>query len=142
VLRHATVLIDEGEDQDHFRALGEALTNATTAGDLLRSSKTGTRGTLDAAFLAAVNAAKLFDGVEPNGPPKSIRLTVTYDNDDDHFVVETRLGPVRVRSIVFDGDLRQTENLIPLSITAEYRHQVLEYGQRYTLRHVHYCSSR
>lgn len=24
VLRHATVLIDEGEDQDHFRALGEA----------------------------------------------------------------------------------------------------------------------
>lgn len=36
--------------------------------------------------------------------------------------METRLGPVRVRSIVFDGDLRQTEKLIPLSITAEYRH--------------------
>jgi hypothetical protein len=65
--------------------------------------------------------------VIPNGPGKNVELTVRYPNDDDHFVVSKRVGPVRVHSIIYGGELYIKETLLPLSVTAEYRH--LETGQ-------------
>ena len=96
VLRHATVLIDEGEDQDHFRALGEALTNASTAGDLLRSSKTGTRGTLVLGSKGEliVEPAFAYDGQHlkakivgeaPIDEPSTLRDPGCFVRQADHF---------------------------------------------------------
>jgi len=65
--------------------------------------------------------------VIPNGPGKNVELTVRYPNEDDHFVVETRVGPVRVHSVIYGGELYIKQTLVPLSVTAEYRH--LETGQ-------------
>jgi hypothetical protein len=63
----------------------------------------------------------LFDDLVANGPEKRIRLHVNYP-DDDHFVVEMTEGPVRLRAVVFDGELRLKETLVPLMVTAEYLH--------------------
>lgn len=127
-LQHATILVHEGESPERITALAEAYANARTSVEILKSSVAGVSVSVDGAFVAAVNAAgTLFDDVVPNGPPKPVKLTAVYDNDEDHFIVETRLGPVRVRSIIFDGELHLKENLVPLSVTAEYRH--IEDGQ-------------
>jgi len=83
---------------------------------------------VSSAFVRAVNAVgTLFDDVVPNGPRKRVELNIEYTNDEDHFFVETSLGPVRVRRMVFFGELYIIETLVPLSVSAEYRH--LETGR-------------
>ena len=63
----------------------------------------------------------LFDELTENGPEKRVRLHANY-TDEDHFVIETSEGPIRLRAIVFEGELRLKETLVPLMVTAEYQH--------------------
>ena len=74
------------------------------------------------AFSGAVSdVGTLFDDLLPNGPEKKVQLHVTCANDEDHFVVETSAGEIRVQEIVFYGELRIRETLVPLSFTAHPR---------------------
>jgi hypothetical protein len=73
-------------------------------------------------LVPSATAKTLFDDLLPNGPEKKVQLHVTYANDEDHFVIETSAGEIRVQAIVFYGELRIRETLVPLSVTAEYRH--------------------
>jgi hypothetical protein len=92
---------------------------------LLKSSKSGAFTSAASAFAAAVQqAGTLFDDLEPNGASKKIKLHVDYPNNDDHFVIETALGPVRIESIIFFGELNIRERQVPITATAEYRHAV------------------
>jgi hypothetical protein len=102
-------------------ALENALMHTPTDA-VLKSLNRGTTVPFADAFLTEVDrVGTLFDDIAPNGPGKTVRLHITYVNDEDHFVVETRMGLIRVRSIVFDGELRVKQSLVPLSVTAEYR---------------------
>lgn len=86
------------------------------------SSKTGEVGSAVAAFSAAVNqVGDLFDDLVPNETGKKIRLRTRYANDEDHFIVETKLGPIRIEEIVYFGELSVRETLVPLASTSEYR---------------------
>ena len=121
-LDHASILINEGEAEDRRGMLAELISSLPGDAVFLRSSKSGKLVSATAAFLGVVSeVGTLFDGLEPNGLGKKIRLRVQYTNEADHFVVDTSLGPVRVEAIVFFGELSVHERLVPLTITAEYR---------------------
>jgi hypothetical protein len=64
----------------------------------------------------------LFDDVVADGTPKPVSILARYDNDQDHFVIETSAGDVRIRQIAFQGELSVVENPIPLTMKAEYVH--------------------
>ena len=49
------------------------------------------------------------------------RLHVNYESDTDYFVVDTDLGEIRVKSIIFYGELSIEQRSIPLTVTSEYR---------------------
>lgn len=120
-LLNASLLIDESEPQEKRQALADLLSKASAKDAFLKSSKSGERTTPAHAFSGAAGGVDgLFDDLAPNGPEKTVRLHANY-TDDDHFVVETAKGPVRLSAIVFDGELRIIETLIPLMVTAEYR---------------------
>ena len=122
-LRHATLLVGEEESEKRKRALLEIISSASGDATFLKSSKTSESISPASAFLAAVGGVRtLFDDLVPNGPEKNVHLHVTYANDEDHFVVETPIGAIRVQAIVFEGELRITKTLVPLTVTAEYRH--------------------
>lgn len=122
-LQEATFLVGEEESEERKVALLEVISNVPPKGVFLRSSKTGEYIAPDGAFSAAVDVAgTLFDDLIPNGAGKKVRLHVTFESDDDHFVIETSVGAVRLRAIIFEGELRIRETLVPLSVTAEYRH--------------------
>ena len=128
VLQNATVIIDESESDERKQVLCDSMAGVPISAAFLKRSKDGQTGTLADAFGAAVRSeGMLFDDVVPNGPSKEIELTVRYENDEDHFVVETRIGPIRVKSIVFEGELCVKETLLPLWMTTEY--QNLETGK-------------
>jgi len=121
-LLQASFLVDESEPEEWRQALLAVL---STAGDtaFLKSSKSGETVPTRNAFSGAIEQmAALFDDLQPNGPEKTIQLRVEYANDDDHFVVETAAGAIRVHAIIFRGELRLKEIPVPLSATSEYRH--------------------
>ena len=122
-LQQAIFLVGEKESEVRKRAFLKVISNVPPDGAFLKSSKTGKSIAPASAFSAAVGEVKmLFDDLVPNHPGKKVRLHVTYTNDEDHFVVETSVGAIRVQAIIFEGELRIEETLVPLSVTAEYRH--------------------
>lgn len=121
-LDHASILINEGEGEERRAALSQLISSLPGDAKFLRSSKSGELVSAAEAFSGVVSEmGQLFEGLEPNGPGKKIRLRVQYTNETDHFVVDTSIGPVRVEAIDFLGELSIRERLIPLTVTAEYR---------------------
>jgi hypothetical protein len=115
--------VHERESDERKRALLEIISGAPADAALLKSSKTGEFVAPANAFSQAVGEiGTSFDNLVPNGPEKKVRLYVEYTNDEDYFVVQTSVGPIRVSAILFEGKLHIKEVLVPLSVTAEYRH--------------------
>lgn len=125
-VRHTTllgihVLVREDVSEEEKAALMAVLQVSNGATAFLRSSSSGELVTPDFAFSGAVNSnPALFADLTPNGDPKRIQLHATY-TDDDHFIVQTGTGDIHLPGIVFTGDLRLKEEIIPLVYTAEYR---------------------
>lgn len=71
-------------------------------------------------FSGIVESHNLFDGLEPNGPSKSVNLNVQYTNPLDRFIIDTELGPAAVESIRFQGELFIKEKRVPLESVFEY----------------------
>lgn len=112
--------ISPGESEERQSALAEVLRGDATQVRLIKSN-TGERVELRHAFLGLVEQnPQLFDGLEPNGASRSVTLQAAYTNDDDHFVLDSTAGPIRLREIVFQGELSIVQKEIPLSVTAEY----------------------
>lgn len=121
-LHQATILIDPDESPERREELSRVISEHSDDVPLLRSTSTGEKAPVKNAFLGAVNQeGNLFDDIEPNGEGKKIRLQVNYENETDHFVVETDLGDIRVKSILFYGELSIEHRSVPLTITSEYR---------------------
>lgn len=126
-LESAKILVNEGTPEELRAALQRVVVSADGSAKILRSIRTGDSHTVANAFLGVVEHQQLFSGVEPNAPGKKVTLHVQYSSDDDHFVVETELGEVRVEVIVFHGELTAVETLVPVHATNKYRN--LETGE-------------
>lgn len=121
-LLHASFLLDESEPKERQLAVVNLLSSIDGNAPILKSSKTGEATNAALAFATAAGGIEgLFDDLEENGPEKRIRLHATY-TDEDHFLIETSEGPIQLRAIIFEGELRLNETLAPLMVTAEYRH--------------------
>lgn len=126
-LESAKILVNENTPEDLRAALHNIVVNTDGKAEILRSTKTGASHTVANVFLGAVERQNLFDGVELGAQGRKVTLHVNYVNDDDHFVVGTDLGDVRVEVIVFQGELTATEALVPIDATTKYRN--LETGE-------------
>lgn len=120
-LKHAKVLIDESEGENKRHALEEFMREVDGGVAFLKSSSSGELVTPAIAFSSAASGTKgIFDELVENGPEIDIKIHATY-TDEDHFVIDTAEGSVKVRTIIFVGGIRLTKELIPLFSTSEYR---------------------
>ncbi|EKE18807.1 MAG: hypothetical protein ACD_9C00228G0004 [uncultured bacterium] len=107
---------------EELSALEKRLATADTKTPILVSSKTGELVLSENAFLGAVNSlGNLFESVEVNGPSRKITIRVQYDNPEDHFVVATELGLLRIMEIGFKGELSVNETSVPMLGGASYK---------------------
>lgn len=121
-LDHASILIAPNEDEQKREELAKVMSSVNGDAPILKSLRTGEYSSPTMAFLGAVSKiGHLFDDIQPNMPGKKIRLHVNYSNENDRFVVETKLGAIHVQAIIFIGELSVCHGLVPLTITAEYR---------------------
>jgi len=120
-LEHASLIPHDSDPEVLRQALATFLSQVSPAEAFLRSSTSGECATAAAAFLAAASGVEgISDGLASNGASKRIQLHAQY-SDDDHFCVDTGVGSVRLSAIVFEGEVRLVESLIPLVATSEYR---------------------
>ncbi|MDH4187750.1 MAG: restriction endonuclease [Nitrospira sp.] len=102
-------------------ALASMLPGINGSVPLLRALSNGEVVTPAQAFSGVTSAnQELFDGLEPNGEPKIVRLLNRYP-DDDHFVIQTAQGDVPIKTIEFTGELSIKEFKLPIGYTGEYR---------------------
>lgn len=125
-IRHTTLLsmnflIDEGTADELRNALSQMLPTITGTSQVLRSSASGELVSPAFAFSGVATAhPDLFEGLEPNGEVKRVRLLNQYPNDD-YFIIDTPLGPLIIRQIEFTGELRINETKLPIIYTGQYR---------------------
>lgn len=120
-LHGITALLNETTPAELRSALEEVMVSSNGASPILRSSTTGEVVTPDYAFSRAATAnPEFFLDLVPNGESKRVQLHADY-TDGDHFVIDTPLGPVTLPAIVYLGELRLKETMVPLTYTAEYR---------------------
>lgn len=102
-------------------AFWEAMAGLGGDTPILKATSTGQLVTPAQAFSGVASAyPELFEDLEPNGDPKTVRLVNRYP-DNDHFTVQTAMGPVDIKEVAFSGELRLQEFRLPIVYTGEYR---------------------
>jgi hypothetical protein len=120
-LQASCMTISPSERLELIKALEDKIKSVDGNTKFLKSTETGEYVTVNEAFHAAVLAVEgLLDGLRLNEPPRHIKLRTLYPQDDSHYVVETDLGEVRIREILFDGELFAEQSLIPIGSIQEY----------------------
>jgi hypothetical protein len=114
-LDHAQINLAAGASPDQIQAATSLLESLDGDARFLRGIKDNKASTATEAFIGIVNLnPNLWDRVEPNGKSKRIRIFGKYTNDSDHFVIDTSIGPTRVDSIEFHGQLMLEQSEIPV----------------------------
>lgn len=120
-LRNAVFIPLDGEPQQLVKALETMLPTMDGAGEILRGSTTGELVSAASAFSGAASHAEgFYDDVEPNGPAKEVRLLAKYP-PEDHFLIDTPAGAIRLEAILFEGDIRIETVEVPVADVSEYR---------------------
>ncbi|GCL62580.1 hypothetical protein [Pseudaquabacterium pictum] len=120
-LKHASLILSPTLNDDLLEAALDVIAKAAGNDAILISSSTGERANLTQAFFAAIQSVNdAFKDVVV-GQPCQVQLHSSY-RDEDHFLIETPHGRVRVSNIDFIGELRVEECKVPVMKTAEYRH--------------------
>lgn len=120
-LKHATIFLSQTESVNVREAAMAVIASAAGNDKILRASSSGLPANLSQAFFGAVQSvATAFDEVTV-GQPRKIQLVANY-TDEDHYLIQTIVGPVRVAHIEFLGELRVEHVTVPVIKTAEYRH--------------------
>lgn len=120
-LESASFFLPEGSLPEDFSALDAVLKGVDGNAPILEHSKTGECVAAKDAFRAAVSDQKgLLESVKPNEPGVKVRIRAIYSNDDDHFVIRTEVGPLRVQEIIFSGEVVAQETKLPISSTRQY----------------------
>ncbi len=102
-------------------ALAARLSSLTGDTAVLRATSAGKMVSPAQAFSAVVSEnPNLFDGLEPNGEAKLVRVVSRYP-DHDRFEIDTPAGAVPIKEISFTGELRLKESQLPIIYTGEYR---------------------
>jgi hypothetical protein len=123
-LEHARFFRHKEETPERKAAFDERLSAIAgrTKEPFLRSTKTGATISVEDALCGLLTSQpQLSTDLAPNDAVgKPIRFHVEYLNDDDHFVVDTSAGAVRVRAIQFRGRLRLVIKEAPLAALKTY----------------------
>ncbi len=121
ILEDARLMIDKNESEDTRNALREILKENNSKAKLLLSTETGDHISVGTAFIiAAANIDGLYDELIPLGGSKKINLRAIYPQDNSHYVVETKQGNVRIREILFQGEITLRIEAIPLAAVKQY----------------------
>lgn len=120
VLEKARLVIYESTVEKDA-ALRQVLADNKPEAKILQSTETNQYMTVAAAFTnAAASIDGLYDDLIPEGSSKDVALRVDYTNENSHFVVESKIGNIRIKEILFEGKLTVVVEKIPVLTIRKY----------------------
>lgn len=119
-LKHANIIINSSESDECKKAAMEVISKANGNDEFLVQSSTKSLANMTQAFFGAVQSIDGAFNDLASGQSKKVRILSSYA-DDDHYLIQTKLGLVRIEQIEFLGELRIEETRVPVVKTAEYR---------------------
>lgn len=120
-LNNATLLIDPNESEDIRTALKEKLKNQGMSAQILRSTENPNTTNVITAFQSAINSIDgLYDPLIPQGGTQPINLRVAYPKEESHYFVETSEGNVRIKEILFHGEISVKKEEVPIAAVKNY----------------------
>ena len=121
-LKHLRLFISEDTPKNLRTAFENLITSQTGDPKILQSSETREFITCSQAFeAAAASQGNPFEGLEENGEPRSVNIHAVYNNDSSHYLVNTVEGPVRIMSILFQGEFSLKTKKIPIANIQQYQ---------------------
>ncbi|MDS4041573.1 MAG: hypothetical protein RKP20_10390 [Candidatus Competibacter sp.] len=121
-LCRAYLLLAENATDEEREALSDAIRDRGATDRILEHHETRTPVSGHSAFFQAIQELdNAFDGIEPNGPGRDIRLDVRFVPGGAHYVVQTSIGPLRIDRIIFEGSLLCHKSNLPITVAEEYR---------------------
>lgn len=120
-LENATLLVDPNEPEESRNAVKEKLKNQEMNIPILSSTDHDGTITVVTAFQSAINSIEgLYDPLIPQGGTKPIKLRVAYPKDESHYFVKTSKGNVRIKEILFHGEISVTVEDVPIAAVKKY----------------------
>ncbi len=114
--------LSQNEQPALLTALRDILQKQSGDPRILKSISTGQLATASEAFRAAAETlGDPFEGLEENGLGRALQFRAQYPNDNDHFVIDTAEGPVRIREIAFRGEFSVKTKFLPFAEVKDYR---------------------
>ena len=112
----------QSESSEKVEALRSVLASAGPRTKLFRCITNGqTLNGAEACITAASFSKDPYVGLVPDGTEKQIKLAANYPNDEDHYVIDTDLGPVRVYAIKFEAAISVKTSTLPVTEVQDYR---------------------
>lgn len=118
-LKHATVFVHASESTEAKKDALETISRFDGNDQILESSLTSEMANFNEAFLGSILSTNGFDAVD-GSRPLAVELRAQYD-ESDHYLLHIRHRKIRIEKIHFFGELRISEEKIPLLKTTEYR---------------------
>ena len=88
---------------------------------ILLSTENGESIAVATAFIIAASGVDgLYDDISSKGGSKKVSLQVDYPEDNSHFVVESKIGNIRIKEIFFQGELTLVVEKIPILTIRKY----------------------
>lgn len=119
-LEDAHFVVSDENPTELLASLRETLAKVNGDTPVLRSVKSGEIVSVANAFLGAVQLQDLFSKLNSGDPPQRVKLRVVYTNDEDHFIIDTEAGSIRVTEIAFRGRLTTAASLVLVSRSEQY----------------------
>jgi hypothetical protein len=129
IVNSAKLIVDENEGIEIKEALGQVLATNSPEAPILVSTESGRHISVIKAFEEVLYGLDglvdelvdgLYEGINPEGTIKKVNLRVTYPQDNSHYVVESKLGNIRIKEILFEGDITLKIEKIPIMTIKKY----------------------
>lgn len=120
-LDNAKLIIDQEESVEIKKDLKEKLQTHGITEPILISTKTNEAINILVAFQSAINCVdEIYDPLIPQGGKQAINLQVSYPKDDSHYIVELKNRNVRIKQILFQGEISVTKEEVPVAAIKNY----------------------
>lgn len=116
------MLISKESSFDQRQFIESLLKTIDNNSKILESTLNGQHKSIIMAFYDAVSAqGDLFDELMPDEESRKIFIDARYTDDNDHYIVNSPFGPIRIYAIMFHGELSLKTKIIPITSINEYQ---------------------
>ncbi|MFZ0389488.1 MAG: hypothetical protein WAN36_03440 [Calditrichia bacterium] len=120
-LDEALLLLSDDEPEEVKSDIKEIFKKLDFKSPILQSTETKKYLNILEVFHLAINSIdSIYDELFSDKNSKEVKLRMQYPYDDSHYVIDSKFGKIRIREIMFTGEISVKKEILPLSEIRTY----------------------